>query len=81
MKNKPTLDQEYLRTLKVLCVEDDADTREPFAEFLQRPVGTLISAANGAEGYAAFLEHSPDIAVTDILMPVIDGLTMAACPS
>lgn len=78
MKNKPTLDQKYLRTLTVLYVEDDADTRESFAAFLRRPVGTLIAVANGAEGYDAFLKHSPDIVITDILMPVMDGLTMAA---
>ena len=71
------LDQNFLKTLTVLYVEDDVDTREQFSEFLRRPVGTLIVATNGAEGLAAFLEHQPDIIVTDILMPVMDGLTMA----
>ncbi len=78
MKNTQMPDQEYLRTLTVLYVEDDADTSGPFAEFLRRPVGTLIVAANGEEGFDAFLQHSPDIVITDILMPVMDGLTMAA---
>ena len=78
MKNKQMPDQAYLRTLTVLYVEDDADTSGPFAEFLQRPVGTLIVAADGAEGFDAFLEHSPDIVITDIRMPVMDGLAMAA---
>jgi PAS domain S-box-containing protein len=77
MKYTPTLDQEFLSTLTVLYVEDDADTRAQFSEFLSRPVGTLITAANGSEGFDAFLEHEPDIIITDIHMPVMDGLTMA----
>ena len=71
------LDQNYLKNLTVLYVEDDDDTRAQFSEFLRRPIGTLITAANGAEGLEAFVEHTPDIVVTDILMPVMDGLTMA----
>ena len=77
MNNALMPDQHYLRTLTVLYVEDDADTREAFAQFLRRPVGTLIVAANGEEGFDAFLIHSPDIVITDIQMPVMDGLTMA----
>ena len=71
------LDQNFLKTLTVLYVEDDTDTREQFSEFLRRPVGTLVTAANGVEGLEAFKKHLPDIVVTDILMPQMDGLTMA----
>jgi signal transduction histidine kinase len=71
------LDQNFLKTLTILYVEDDDDTRAQFSEFLQRPIGTLITAVNGTEGLQAFIDHSPDIIVTDILMPVMDGLTMS----
>ena len=70
-------DQNYLKTLTVLYVEDDEDTREQFSEYLRRPVGTLITAANGAEGLEAFITYAPDIVITDIQMPLMDGLTMA----
>ena len=75
INNRP--DQMYLKTLTVLYVEDDPETREQFCEFLSRPVGTLITAADGNEGWEMFHRHSPDIVVTDILMPRKDGLTMA----
>ncbi|MFZ4855798.1 MAG: response regulator [Desulfuromonadaceae bacterium] len=75
--NIDRLDQNFLKTLTVLYVEDDADTRKPFSEFLRRPVGALITATNGVDGLEAFKKHLPDIVVTDILMPQMDGLTMA----
>ena len=70
-------DQDYLKTLTILYVEDDTDTREQFSEFLRRPVGTLITAEDGVAGLEAFKKHIPDIVITDILMPRMDGLTMA----
>jgi len=72
------LNQNYLKTLTILYVEDDADTRRQFTDFLRRPVATLITASDGVKGLEAFLEHSPDIVITDILMPFMDGLAMAA---
>lgn len=77
MKINNRRDQEYLKTLTVLYVEDEPDTREQFSDFLRRFVGTLIAAENGVAGLEAFKEHTPDIVVTDILMPQMDGLAMA----
>ncbi len=69
-------DREYLKSLTLLYVEDDELTREIFSEFLSRLVGKLITAHNGAEGLNAYQAHNPDIVITDIQMPVMDGLTM-----
>ena len=69
-------EREYLKSLTLLYVEDEELTREIFSEFLSRLVGVLITAQNGAEGLEAYREHNPDIIITDIQMPVMDGLAM-----
>ena len=68
--------QKFLKNLTLLYVEDEEFTRKMFATFLQRLVGVLIVAKNGAEGVAAYREFTPDIVMTDINMPIMDGLTM-----
>ena len=67
-----------LKSLDVLYVEDDKDARELLAQFLEQRVGTLHVAANGREGLEMFNAHPSDVVITDIKMPVMDGLEMAA---
>jgi YesN/AraC family two-component response regulator len=62
--------------LRVLYAEDDAVTREEISLFLKRRAKEVILAANGAEGLELYRRNSPDIIVTDIRMPVMDGLKM-----
>jgi PAS domain S-box-containing protein len=68
---------EMLKTFTVLCVEDDIAVRNELAQFLERRVKNLFLAGDGKEGLAMFKTHSPDIVITDIMMPVMDGLDMA----
>ncbi len=58
----------------VLLVEDDPDTREMYAVFLASVGYRVVEAANGKAGLDAARRHSPDIVVTDLAMPVMDGL-------
>ncbi|TAN47083.1 MAG: response regulator [Methylococcaceae bacterium] len=71
-------DLEYLKTLSILYVEDDDGIRRQMAQFLARRCAAVYTAADGKQGLEAFQRHQPDIVVTDILMPVMDGLTMGA---
>lgn len=73
-----TTDEEYLKSLTLLYVEDDELTREIYITFLSRLVGTLITANNGVEGVEIYNRLHPDIIMTDVQMPVMDGLAMAA---
>jgi YesN/AraC family two-component response regulator len=61
----------------VLYVEDEELTRAAVSAPLGRRVQTLLQANNGGEGLELFRLHRPGIVITDIRMPVMDGLTMA----
>jgi len=63
--------------ISVLYVEDEPATREEVVEILQRRVREVFTARDGSEGLALFRERAPDLVVTDIRMPVMDGLRMA----
>ena len=39
-------------------------------------VGRLVTAPNGAAGLETWRQHKPDIIITDIQMPYMDGLAM-----
>ncbi|MGZ4954432.1 MAG: HD domain-containing phosphohydrolase [Methylobacter sp.] len=67
-----------LPPVRVLYVEDDLETREELQIMLEHFVGELYVAKNGREGLALYREHLPDIVVTDIQMPEMNGLSMAA---
>lgn len=62
---------------RVLLVEDDAITRMQLHRMLSRLTTEVRVAADGAEGLAAWREWQPDLVVTDIMMPVMNGLDMS----
>ena len=68
------LDLAFLKTLTVLLVEDDPQALEEIAVFLRRRVGTLLTATDGSLGLAAFGAGRPQLVLTDIQMPHLDGL-------
>lgn len=58
---------------KVLLIEDDAVLRENTAEILELSNYKVITATNGTEGIALAKSSMPDIIVSDIMMPELDG--------
>ncbi|MBF0265517.1 MAG: diguanylate cyclase [Gammaproteobacteria bacterium] len=61
----------------ILYVEDDPEVREGYARALTRLCDDLYLAKNGEEGFAYFKQYQPDIVVSDIKMPVKNGIDMA----
>lgn len=70
--------REFFRTFKVLFVEDDKEVREVFASFLQRRFKEVYIAADGQEGLERYKEYRPDLVITDVMMPELNGLAMSA---
>ena len=70
-------DINYLKTLTVLLVEDDSETRTLIGHIIGKRVATLLEADNGASGITSFIDNQPHIVITDVMMPIMDGLTMA----
>ncbi len=68
----------YLKKLTCLYVEDDASIREPFTMLIERYFNEVIQATNGEEGLQKYERFKPDIVISDIRMPVMDGLEMSA---
>lgn len=62
--------------IKLLIVEDDAVIRGIYERVLQKSVSTIFLAENGEEGYSKFQEEQPDLILSDIKMPVMNGLDM-----
>lgn len=63
--------------ISLLYVEDDKVTSEQVSRILQRIVTELHVAENGSDGLAIYRKHHPDIILTDIMMPVLNGLEMS----
>lgn len=61
---------------KILIVEDEVVISKVYAEELRDQGFEVITAVNGKEGLESALSEKPDLILLDILMPVMDGLTM-----
>lgn len=63
--------------MQVLYVEDEKPIMKAVSNLLRRRINNLFTAQNGLEGLAMYKQHRPDIVITDIRMPEMDGLEMA----
>ena len=78
--NKTTSAAETFQSLmKVLIVDDNEICRKLLRAGLKRsPIAnTVLEAANGEDAVRVYKEKRPDLVITDISMPVMDGVTAA----
>jgi len=60
----------------ILIIEDDIESNDNLAYLLRSKFSEVISAYDGMEGWKIYLERMPDIILTDIEMPKMDGLEL-----
>ncbi len=60
---------------KILIIDDSLDTLDLVEVFLYREFD-VFTAANGFEGLKLASELSPDLIMTDIMMPTMDGIRL-----
>ncbi|RLA79356.1 MAG: DNA-binding response regulator [Epsilonproteobacteria bacterium] len=67
-----------LKNFTVLYVEDDEMVRKSAVEYLSRICKKVLQAKDGKEAISIWSEEKPDIIITDINMPRLNGLDMAS---
>lgn len=60
----------------ILVVEDEISLRSALRDKLTREGFAILEAKNGEEGLGVSLREHPDLILLDIVMPVMDGMTM-----
>lgn len=68
---------EKFKNYTILYVEDDEGVRTINSRFLNRMFKKLYEAKDGEEGLAFYKKYHPDIILTDIRMPKMDGITLS----
>ena len=70
--------KELLQNFTLLYVEDNEAVRKSAVEYLSRVSKKVLQARDGKEAIAIWKESKPDIIITDINMPRLNGLDMAS---
>ncbi len=73
------MDEKLIKKLahyKVVYAEDDLGVRTNVNELLSLLFNEVYLASDGEEAYALFLEHKPDLVITDIKMPRLSGIEL-----
>ena len=64
------------KKIKILLVEDEIIINKTYADELRDQGFLVFTATNGRDGLELALREKPEIVLLDILMPIMDGLTM-----
>lgn len=66
-----------LKSVNILLVEDENELCLRLAKFLRRYFGVVNAARNGSLALESVAQQRPDVVVSDIRMPVMDGIELA----
>lgn len=70
------MEENNFSDMTILVVEDEENAREFVAQSLSRRAKKVWTAANGVAGLQAFKAHQPDIVISDLMMPSMNGIEM-----
>jgi len=62
--------------VRILIAEDDNSLRRLLNDQLTEYGYEVVEASNGKEAYDLFLKNRPDMAILDVMMPVMDGFSL-----
>ena len=68
---------EYLKSLTILCVEDNKTTQFVYDAIFEDYIGEIIFADDGLDGYNKFVDNKIDLIITDYEMPKENGIDMS----
>ncbi len=79
MRQEIARKDEPIMSIRILVAEDEAIIRMDLIEMLQGAGYEVVAAAtNGQEAIDLAVEHKPDLAILDVKMPVLDGISAAS---
>lgn len=61
---------------KVLLIDDDRIVRESIAAYLEDSGFSVIEAEDGQKGFELFTSEAPDLVISDLRMPKVDGVSL-----
>jgi CheY-like chemotaxis protein len=65
--------------MRVLVVDDEAGMRFLLRTVFERAGYEVVEAHDGADALGRVSESRPDLVVTDLMMPVMDGQALIGC--
>lgn len=72
-RDQAAMPSEHLHGVRIVIIDDDADARQMLGEYFEYMGAGVAVAASGHEGLILYRDVLPDVVITDIAMPKLDG--------